>query len=443
MFHCVFCSGAEHVDEGAVGKTRITFSFNTKIQLEINESRQSMSSSYMESMATVSVPSSADVLSVEFSPDGHVLTAGTGDCTILQLLVDRLFKVSSTILNSSMTSGEDLRSPPVCMRFAPDLHSRGSDATTAGKNMLLVACADGGLSQWHLGSARKLQSARFETNPVYAIDYAPNGGDLIAAGGHDGLVRILDARHIGTVVQHMKLETDVDWVAPGSLRIQSLKHIDSNVVISGGWSRTAHLWDRRVLRAVARIPGPYLCGDGIDAHGTTVVTASFREEDPLQIWDLRSLDTPVSRNLRVASVAPPRATPQKLVKGSYSHLPPSPTRSTVNMDSSIVSEGSTVTEGTIETKPAEDPIRPSLFTAKFCPSGTRLVVGGNMGQLHMYLVATGEEITADTKSIHYSKGVAAASVATQDHSIFSVAWSPDGRSIGIGGGHGLCLGVSV
>eukprot|EP00331_Platyophrya_macrostoma_P005676 CAMPEP_0176416816 /NCGR_PEP_ID=MMETSP0127-20121128/6548_1 /TAXON_ID=938130 /ORGANISM="Platyophrya macrostoma, Strain WH" /LENGTH=156 /DNA_ID=CAMNT_0017796917 /DNA_START=105 /DNA_END=572 /DNA_ORIENTATION=+ len=156
----------------------------------------------MDSLATVSVQNSADVLTVDFSPDGQVLTAGTSDCTILQLLVDRLFKVSSVVLNSSMTSGEDLRSPPVCVRFAPEAQSmqRRGDTSAAGRNLMLVACADGGVSQWHLGSARRLQSARFENNPIYALDFAPDGGDFVAAGGHDGLVRILDARHIETVV---------------------------------------------------------------------------------------------------------------------------------------------------------------------------------------------------------------------------------------------------
>lgn len=390
----------------------------------------------MDFVTSCGVANNSDVLTTAFSADSTILCAGTGDSTVLQFFAHRLYTPSSVVFNATMTAGEEFKAPPVCIRFLPEsLQHRQADEHAA-KNMMLVACVDGGLSQWHLSSAKRLQSASFRENPIYAVDY-DSYGSAIAGGCDDGTVVMLDPNRIGTVVSHLKPEIEWSWMPHGSQRIQSIKHMDGSLIVSGGWSRSAIIWDTRSGRPVSRMTGPYICGDGIDAHGEKIVTASFREENQLELWDIRNLTEPTSTAFSVPPV--PTAEDSKkmaasvLRRGSYHHHPPSPKKIAAPSDAPDV-----------QFDAVDDPEEvqlPSLFTAKFNPSGTCLLAGGNFGQLHYYDVQKGREIQED--DVHFSRGIASAALSTQKHSIFSICWSPDGRGVGVGGGHGLCLGVSV
>lgn len=344
----------------------------------------------------LSVPATSDVLATAFSSDATTLCVGTTENNVLQYLTNRQFKQSSVIINSSMTAGADLRAPTICIRFMPESWQRQvEDGQRGAHNMMLVACVDGGLTQWHLGSAKKIQSASFQANPIYALDYAPIGTS-VAVGCDDGTVSLLDGNRISQVVARLVPEVDWSWTPKGSQRIQSLRHVDPNVIVSGGWSRSLQVWDVRVGHPVHHIAGPYLCGDGLDVYDGKLVTASFREDDALQLWDLRNLTNPTVRSLDVPSV-------------------------------SIAGD--------------EGPHRPSLFTVKFHPSGASFLAGGSLGQLRHYDAATGSEIMPN--HARYSKGLDSAANTTQGHSIFTLAWSPDGRHVGLGGARGMCVAVHV
>lgn len=58
------------------------------------------------------------------------------------------------------------------------------------------------------------------------------------------------------------------------------------LLVSGGWDKTALVWDLRVARAVRKIYGPYMCGDSIDVSGSTLLTGAWRRDAPLQLWDM-------------------------------------------------------------------------------------------------------------------------------------------------------------
>lgn len=386
----------------------------------------------MDFVTSCAVPNNGDVLTTAFSADSTILCAGTGDSTVVQYYAQRLYKPSSVIFNAAMAAGQEFKLPPVCVRFLPEYLQHRADEQKGAKNMMLVACVDGGLSQWHLGSAQRLQSATFHENPIYALDYEPSG-TAIAAGCDDGTVVMLDPNRIGTVVSHLKPEVEWTWTPHGSQRIQSIKHLTGSLVVSGGWSRTALLWDTRAGHPVGKMVGPYICGDGVDAHGEKIVTASFREENPLELWDIRNLSEPTSTLLTVPPVPTADMTRKMsailLRRDSHHHHPPSPKKTAPDADAAHFEED------------VDEVQRPSLFTAKFNPSGSCLLAGGNFGQLHYYDVNKGIEITE--RDVHFSRGIASAALCTQKHSIFSIAWSPDGRGVGIGGGHGLCLGVTV
>ena len=62
-----------------------------------------------------------------------------------------------------------------------------------------------------------------------------------------------------------------------------------NICASGGWDNTIQIYDVRKKGPAASWYGPHVCGDAIDfrADGHTLLTGSYRQEDVLELWDLR------------------------------------------------------------------------------------------------------------------------------------------------------------
>ena len=74
-------------------------------------------------------------------------------------------------------------------------------------------------------------------------------------------------------VQILKIDTKsistdlgcADWNNRGhSNRVFSVKFIDDNTIISGGWDSVLHLWDIRQGKSVRSSFGPHVAGDTID-----------------------------------------------------------------------------------------------------------------------------------------------------------------------------------
>ena len=60
-------------------------------------------------------------------------------------------------------------------------------------------------------------------------------------------------------------------------------------MVSGGWDNTVQIYDLRYRGPVSSIYGPHICGDCIEirSDGYTMMTGSYRMEDPIEVWDLR------------------------------------------------------------------------------------------------------------------------------------------------------------
>lgn len=71
-------------------------------------------------------------------------------------------------------------------------------------------------------------------------------------------------------------------------KIYALKFHPENpkILLSGGWDDNLFFWDITTGENIKRIVGPHIYAEGLDmnCYGE-LLTASWRKDDPLQIWD--------------------------------------------------------------------------------------------------------------------------------------------------------------
>jgi WD40 repeat protein len=150
---------------------------------------------------------------------------------------------------------------------------------------VLLACnADGSVDHWHITSGRRLHTVTEADNQIFAVDYCADGSKFVAAG-KDKKLRIYDE---ATKALRTTLEGGFGSSSPGhSNRVFSLKFKpdDENLLVSGGWDNTVQIWDLRTECSVRSFFGPHICGDAVDLQGNTVLTGSWRPENPVQLWD--------------------------------------------------------------------------------------------------------------------------------------------------------------
>ena len=84
------------------------------------------------------------------------------------------------------------------------------------------------------------------------------------------------------------------------------------MIASGGWDNTIQIYDIRKKGPVSSIYGPHICGDAIDFYndGHTLLTGSYRQEDVLELWDLRKME-----RSRIIDWNGPKATDNNYTQG--------------------------------------------------------------------------------------------------------------------------------
>jgi COMPASS component SWD3 len=120
------------------------------------------------------------------------------------------------------------------------------------------------------------------------MDYNPNA-TVLATGGSDNYIRLYDEQ---TKTELAKMKEGSDLFPGHSNRVFCVKWNpnDRNMIATGGWDKTIQLYDIRKKGPVASIYGPKICGDAIDFKddGHTLMTGSYRDENCLELWDLRT-----------------------------------------------------------------------------------------------------------------------------------------------------------
>lgn len=215
------------------------------------------------------------VLCCKFSVDDRLIVAGHFDGTIVG------YDVASSVnkFEVNVTPKESrARLPVTAIAFRP----------AGARPLLLVGCSNGQLERWELRTLERTSMLREENNEVYAVDYRSDG-HLFATAGRDAAVRVYDDA-TGELVRKFSLAPDHPTNTP-ALRLYSVHFHpeDPNLIFAGGWGNAVRVYDLRDEEMVSKsveLFGPYIVGDCLDIKGNTLLTASHRPEDRLQLWDL-------------------------------------------------------------------------------------------------------------------------------------------------------------
>ncbi len=83
-----------------------------------------------------------------------------------------------------------------------------------------------------------------------------------------------------------------------SNRIFSVRFIDDNTIISGGWDSVLHLWDIRQGKSIKTAYGPHVAGDSIDISKdhSDILVGSYATKDQIQLWDYKQFQVRESIN---------------------------------------------------------------------------------------------------------------------------------------------------
>eukprot|EP00754_Rhynchopus_humris_P049335 Rhum_TRINITY_DN833_c0_g1::Rhum_TRINITY_DN833_c0_g1_i1::g.2379::m.2379 len=151
-----------------------------------------------------------------------------------------------------------------------------------------VAKSNGVVAKHDLKEREALQTWVEQGNDAYTLAINKEA-TLLASGGSDGCIRLYDCGAARATPAHVFATKDKFEAMNNPIRIYALRYCRASphVLASGGW-QTVKLWDVRARgdKPVREILGPYMTGDGIDfASDGSLVTASHRIEDQVEVWD--------------------------------------------------------------------------------------------------------------------------------------------------------------
>jgi len=175
--------------------------------------------------------------------------------------------------------------PLLALKFYPCL----------ARDLLFSGGSNGLLQVWNFEDYNVLQSIEEQDNQIMAIDFTGDGMH-VASVGKDACVRLYDTRNLKLTRRYAGTHTlDFDTIGndlsvPGhSGKIFAVKfHPDNtNMLVTASWDQTLKIWDTRLECPVRTIHGPNVRGDGLDINHNNILTASWKAQHALQIWDFR------------------------------------------------------------------------------------------------------------------------------------------------------------
>ncbi len=220
--------------------------------------------------------SESEIFCCRLDPEDRYAACGYGDGVI------RIFNMETGKLAFQLSgqSGFHDEMPITSLRWRPQ------SSTMKTLNVLVSTQANGSIKHWHVSSGKCLhQRCDDEDNHLYCMDYCPDGSKF-AVAGRNHRVLVYDE-----TTKSLMMDLQASSELPGhSNRIFAVKFHPGQpqVLLSGGWDNTLVINDMRTQGPVGSMYGPHICGDAIDVHEDgNVLTGSYRNDDVLQLWDLR------------------------------------------------------------------------------------------------------------------------------------------------------------
>ncbi|KAF6261860.1 WD40-repeat-containing domain protein [Scenedesmus sp. NREL 46B-D3] len=214
---------------------------------------------------------------VSVARDASVAAVG---CRLGQVLI---VDPSSQQVLDSLPLQEVPAAVVTCVRFRLPTAAGGA----ANRSMLLVAKGSK-LLHVHTGTRSVVAQSDEGSSKINNIRIRADG-QLVATAGSDMVVRVYDDQQRAPLLRlsggdgkdccgHSNTVFGLAW-----------KPEDCQVLLSAGWDATVQVWDLRVGHAVRSMAGgSWVCGDGLDVQGSKVLTGSWRDKQPLQLWDYGS-----------------------------------------------------------------------------------------------------------------------------------------------------------
>ncbi|CAD8156533.1 unnamed protein product [Paramecium octaurelia] len=171
--------------------------------------------------------------------------------------------------------------PATCVKWRP------GQVVEQLKHTLLSTYANGSIIYWHATSKQSLFNLEDKDNQINCCEFSLDG-DKFVIGGSDCQVKLYDCGKLSkaptTFVEGQS--------AVHQNRIFGMKFNqgDHNQLYTGGWDKMVIQWDLRQKKSTGYIFGPCVYGDSMDSKGFQLITASYRDEKQLEIWDTRTLN---------------------------------------------------------------------------------------------------------------------------------------------------------
>ncbi|XP_033108088.1 vegetative incompatibility protein HET-E-1-like [Anneissia japonica] len=225
------------------------------------------------------------VYSLQFSLDGSALAVGCGNGAI------NLYNSSTGEMTRNLNKGTKSGLPIMSLNFHPFKH-----------DLMVSADCDGNIKLWNIDTCKSMAVINERKNEINALDFS-SSGEAFATGGKDLSLRIYDTERneLSRIYEGLNsinniVESQGD--CGHGKRIFALKfHPDADrIFFSGGWDDCIKIWDSRTSNGVqGTIPGPHICGSGLDVKDGKLLTASWVNRDALQIfdWSSRKLESTI------------------------------------------------------------------------------------------------------------------------------------------------------
>ncbi|PIK57708.1 putative guanine nucleotide-binding protein subunit beta-2-like 1 [Apostichopus japonicus] len=147
-----------------------------------------------------------------------------------------------------------------------------------GSIILLNSRTGAVLKNLHQGSMAEL--------PVLSLAYHPSKPSTLLSAGSNGCISLWDlvsSREVDTVIEAHNEINGLDFCLDGGTYATAGKDLNVRLYCA----ETNKIWDSRTASGVQRsIPGPHICGSGLDIKNGKILTASWVNQDALQLWDL-------------------------------------------------------------------------------------------------------------------------------------------------------------